>query len=118
MTKRFEFSWHIPVPEPLLKGCYFERWTEEKENVEYESKCLFRVDDYGFFIYWKSEARVSNYIFISFNVFVTLRPVEVKRQLCNPLTYTLNEDYYSDVLNNSAVVQFLLYENNGTGLVV
>ncbi|XP_021925998.1 1-phosphatidylinositol 4,5-bisphosphate phosphodiesterase isoform X2 [Zootermopsis nevadensis] len=57
MTKRFEFSWHIPVPEPLLQGCYFERWTEEKENIEYESKCLFRVDEYGFFIYWKSEAR-------------------------------------------------------------
>jgi phosphatidylinositol phospholipase C beta len=61
MTKRFEFNWHIPVPEQLLKGCCFERWTEEKENVEYESKCLFRVDEYGFFIYWKSEGRVSTH---------------------------------------------------------
>lgn len=62
MTKRFEFNWHIPVPEQLLKGCYFERWTEEKENVEYESKCLFRVDEYGFFIYWKSEGREGDVI--------------------------------------------------------
>jgi len=71
MTKRFEFNWHIPVPEQLLKGCYFERWTEEKENVEYESKCLFRVDEHGFFIYWKSEGRVSTRICV-----VTLRLME------------------------------------------
>ncbi|XP_069698316.1 1-phosphatidylinositol 4,5-bisphosphate phosphodiesterase-like isoform X2 [Periplaneta americana] len=62
MTKRFEFNWHIPVPEPLLKGCYFERWTEEKENTEYETKCLFKVDEYGFFIYWKSENREGDVI--------------------------------------------------------
>jgi hypothetical protein len=76
MTKRFEFNWHIPVPEQLLKGCYFERWTEEKENVEYESKCLFRVDEYGFFIYWKSECRVSNHTYVFYISFVTLRLME------------------------------------------
>lgn len=57
MTKRFEFNWHIPVPEPLLKGCYFDRWTEDKESTDYEPKCLFKVDEYGFFIYWKSDGR-------------------------------------------------------------
>lgn len=58
MTKKFEFDWHIPVPEPLLTGGVFDRWTEEKDNIEYEPNAFFRVDQYGFFIYWKSEGRV------------------------------------------------------------
>lgn len=28
MTKKFEFNWKITVPEPLLEGCVFDRWTE------------------------------------------------------------------------------------------
>ncbi|CAH1173795.1 unnamed protein product [Phaedon cochleariae] len=62
MTKKFEFDWHIPVPEPLLTGCIFDRWTEEKDNVELEKKALFKVDEYGFFIYWKSESREGDVI--------------------------------------------------------
>ncbi|XP_047508665.1 1-phosphatidylinositol 4,5-bisphosphate phosphodiesterase isoform X2 [Pieris napi] len=57
MTKRFEFNWQIPVPEPLLQGAVFDRWTEEKDNTELEKECLFKVDEYGFFIYWKSEGK-------------------------------------------------------------
>uniref|UniRef100_A0A1Y1KQJ5 PLC-beta PH domain-containing protein n=1 Tax=Photinus pyralis TaxID=7054 RepID=A0A1Y1KQJ5_PHOPY len=57
MTKKFEFDWHVPVPEPLLTGCVFDRWTEEKDNVDYEPNALFRVDKYGFFIYWKSDGK-------------------------------------------------------------
>lgn len=59
MTKKFEFNWQIPVPEPLLSGCVFDRWTEEKDNTDFEATCTFKVDEYGFFIYWKSEGRVS-----------------------------------------------------------
>lgn len=59
MTKKFEFNWQIPVPEPLLVGAVFDRWTEEKDNIELELACTFKVDEYGFFIYWKSEGRVS-----------------------------------------------------------
>ncbi|XP_028175500.1 1-phosphatidylinositol 4,5-bisphosphate phosphodiesterase isoform X1 [Ostrinia furnacalis] len=57
MTKRFEFNWQIPVPEPLLQGAVFDRWTEEKDNTELEQNCTFKVDEYGFFIYWKSDGR-------------------------------------------------------------
>ncbi|XP_018563838.1 1-phosphatidylinositol 4,5-bisphosphate phosphodiesterase isoform X1 [Anoplophora glabripennis] len=57
MTKKFEFDWHIPVPEPLLTGCVFDRWTEERDNGEIEQRALFKVDEYGFFIYWKGEGR-------------------------------------------------------------
>lgn len=59
MTKKFEFNWQIPVPEPLLVGAVFDRWTEEKDNTDLELACTFKVDEYGFFIYWKSEGRVS-----------------------------------------------------------
>lgn len=58
MTKRFEFNWQIEVPEPLCTGCVFDRWTEEKDNTEIELNCLFKVDEYGFFIYWQSEGKV------------------------------------------------------------
>uniref|UniRef100_A0A6B2EE24 1-phosphatidylinositol 4,5-bisphosphate phosphodiesterase n=1 Tax=Phlebotomus kandelakii TaxID=1109342 RepID=A0A6B2EE24_9DIPT len=62
MTKKFEFNWQIPVPEPLLNGSVFDRWTEEKDNTETEFGCLFKVDEYGFFIYWKSEGREGDVI--------------------------------------------------------
>lgn len=57
MTKRFEFNWQIEVPDPLRTGCVFDRWSEEKDNTEIELNCLFKVDEYGFFIYWKSEGK-------------------------------------------------------------
>ncbi|XP_066584547.1 1-phosphatidylinositol 4,5-bisphosphate phosphodiesterase-like isoform X2 [Prorops nasuta] len=57
MTKRFEFNWQIEVPQPLLSGCVFDRWTEEKDNTEIELNCMFKVDEYGFFIYWQSEGK-------------------------------------------------------------
>ncbi|XP_049875012.1 1-phosphatidylinositol 4,5-bisphosphate phosphodiesterase isoform X2 [Pectinophora gossypiella] len=57
MTKKFEFNWQIPVPELLLKGGVFDRWTEEKDNTELEQNCTFKVDEYGFFIYWKSDGK-------------------------------------------------------------
>ncbi|XP_074112089.1 1-phosphatidylinositol 4,5-bisphosphate phosphodiesterase isoform X3 [Cotesia typhae] len=57
MTKRFEFNWQIEVPEALREGCAFDRWTEEKDNTEIELNCLFKVDEYGFFIYWQSEGK-------------------------------------------------------------
>ncbi|XP_031779002.1 1-phosphatidylinositol 4,5-bisphosphate phosphodiesterase isoform X2 [Nasonia vitripennis] len=57
MTKRFEFNWQIEVPEALRAGCVFDRWTEEKDNTEIELNCVFKVDEYGFFIYWQSEGK-------------------------------------------------------------
>ncbi|KAK7603889.1 hypothetical protein V9T40_004162 [Parthenolecanium corni] len=57
MTKKFEFNWQIPVPEPLLNGCVFDRWTEEKDSSDIEQNCMFKVDEYGFFIYWKGDQR-------------------------------------------------------------
>ncbi|XP_076763011.1 1-phosphatidylinositol 4,5-bisphosphate phosphodiesterase isoform X1 [Xylocopa sonorina] len=57
MTKRFEFNWQIEVPLPLRQGCLFDRWAEEKDNTELELNCMFRVDEYGFFIYWQSEGK-------------------------------------------------------------
>ena len=58
MTKKFEFNWIIPVPEDLLTGNTFDRWFEDKDTQEFEQNCLFKVDEYGFFIYWKSEGKV------------------------------------------------------------
>ncbi|KNC21624.1 1-phosphatidylinositol 4,5-bisphosphate phosphodiesterase [Lucilia cuprina] len=60
MTKKYEFDWIIPVPPELTTGCVFDRWFEnEKETKEndFEKDALFKVDEYGFFLYWKSEGR-------------------------------------------------------------
>lgn len=57
MTKQYEFNWKISVPEQLLQGCICDRWEEEKDQVEYEPNCCFKVDEYGFFIYWKSDGK-------------------------------------------------------------
>ena len=62
MTKKYEFDWIIPVPPELTTGCVFDRWFEnEKETKEndFEKDALFKVDEYGFFLYWKSEGKVS-----------------------------------------------------------
>lgn len=58
MTKYFELDWKRPVSQLLLDGAQCDRWTEEKETVDYEPDCKFFVDDDGFFISWKSDSRV------------------------------------------------------------
>ncbi|XP_058806917.1 1-phosphatidylinositol 4,5-bisphosphate phosphodiesterase-like [Phymastichus coffea] len=57
MTKRFEFNWQIETPAILLNGATFDRWLEDKEMTDFESNCLFKVDKYGFFLYWKSDGK-------------------------------------------------------------
>ncbi|KAF9823437.1 hypothetical protein SFRURICE_006650 [Spodoptera frugiperda] len=66
----------------LSAGATFDRWTEEKDNTELEQNCLFKVDEYGFFIYWKSEGRLQKVLTldvdrlpsanITYNLLVTL----------------------------------------------
>ncbi|XP_034942124.1 1-phosphatidylinositol 4,5-bisphosphate phosphodiesterase-like [Chelonus insularis] len=57
MTKKFEFNWQIEVPDFLQKGATCDRWFEDKETTEFEPSCLFKVDEYGFFLYWKSDGK-------------------------------------------------------------
>ncbi|CAF0940034.1 unnamed protein product, partial [Didymodactylos carnosus] len=63
MAKTYNFDWQIQVPERLEKGDYFDRWDEE--SGAYEQNCLFRVDHYGFFIYWQSDGRDGQVIELS-----------------------------------------------------
>jgi phosphatidylinositol phospholipase C beta len=63
MSKAYNFDWQIEVAARLLKGDYFDRWDEE--NGTLEQNCLFRVDSYGFFIYWQSEGRDGQVIELS-----------------------------------------------------
>ncbi|KAK6180992.1 hypothetical protein SNE40_008943 [Patella caerulea] len=55
MAKPFEFNWRKTVPDALLKGGVFDCWDEETSTLEVN--CLVKVDEYGFFIYWKSDGR-------------------------------------------------------------
>ncbi|XP_055374777.1 1-phosphatidylinositol 4,5-bisphosphate phosphodiesterase isoform X1 [Condylostylus longicornis] len=57
MTKKYEFNWIIPVPEELQTGCTFDRWFEQKDTTEFEPAALFKVDEYGFWLYWKSDGK-------------------------------------------------------------
>lgn len=66
MTKAFELDWKVPVPAALEAGATLDRWTEEKDhNPDLELDCLFRVDDCGFFLFWKSEGREGDVLELS-----------------------------------------------------
>ncbi|XP_072030840.1 1-phosphatidylinositol 4,5-bisphosphate phosphodiesterase beta-4-like isoform X2 [Amphiura filiformis] len=55
MAKSYDFQWQVPIPEALSKGAVFDRYDEE--TVFAEQNCEFKVDEYGFFIYWKSAGK-------------------------------------------------------------
>ncbi|CAF2035766.1 unnamed protein product [Rotaria magnacalcarata] len=63
MSKTYNFDWQIEVSTRLLQGDSFDRWDEE--NGTLEQNCLFRVDSYGFFIYWQSDGRDGQVIELS-----------------------------------------------------
>lgn len=63
MSKAYNFDWQIEVPARLLKGDYFDRWDDE--NGTLEQNCFFRVDSYGFFIYWQSDGHDGQVIELS-----------------------------------------------------
>ncbi|KAG9510544.1 1-phosphatidylinositol 4,5-bisphosphate phosphodiesterase beta-4, partial [Fragariocoptes setiger] len=54
MTKAFEFDWLRRVPAQQIEGSVVNIWQEEKDEVMHETNALFRIDEFGFFIYWKS----------------------------------------------------------------
>ena len=60
------------ISKELLEGTLADKWIEEKDSADLEYEAFFRflmflrseckeensrVDEYGFFIYWKSEGR-------------------------------------------------------------
>ena len=65
MTKHVDFQWKVPVPPELIAGAVFDRWTEDKDDIDKEDNCMFKVDDCGFFIYWKSDGREGDVLDLS-----------------------------------------------------
>ncbi|XP_071962625.1 1-phosphatidylinositol 4,5-bisphosphate phosphodiesterase beta-4-like isoform X2 [Antedon mediterranea] len=55
MAKLYEFKWQVPIPDFMREGNTFDRWDEDTGITE--TKCMYKVDEYGFFIYWKSEGK-------------------------------------------------------------
>lgn len=55
MSKAYEFNWRPNVPARLLKGELFDRWEEETGLLE--ENVLFRIDEFGFFLYWQPEGK-------------------------------------------------------------
>ena len=82
MTKHVDFQWKVPVPEELLKGAVFDRWTEEKDDIDKEDNCLFRVDDCGFYIYWKSDGREGDVLDISqVSIIISLAMEDIPKKI-------------------------------------
>lgn len=86
MTKKFEFNWQIEVPELLRNGATFDRWFEDKENTEYEPDCLFKVDEFGFFVYWKSEGKDGDVIELAQVSDIRYGGTPKDPKLCNKLS--------------------------------
>ncbi|XP_041662063.1 1-phosphatidylinositol 4,5-bisphosphate phosphodiesterase beta-4-like isoform X2 [Cheilinus undulatus] len=55
MTKSYEFNWQKHLPEFMQEGASFDRFDEDP--YMFEPNCQMRVDEYGFFITWKSEGK-------------------------------------------------------------
>ncbi|KAM6954132.1 1-phosphatidylinositol 4,5-bisphosphate phosphodiesterase beta-4 isoform 2-T2 [Aplochiton taeniatus] len=55
MTKSYEFNWQKHLPEFMQDGVSFDRFDEDP--FVFEPNCLVRVDEFGFFITWKSEGK-------------------------------------------------------------
>ncbi|XP_073409957.1 1-phosphatidylinositol 4,5-bisphosphate phosphodiesterase beta-4 isoform X2 [Dendrobates tinctorius] len=55
MAKPYEFNWQKPVPSFMQDGAMFDRY--EEESFVFEPNCLFKVDEFGFFLTWKSEGK-------------------------------------------------------------
>ncbi|KYM81957.1 1-phosphatidylinositol-4,5-bisphosphate phosphodiesterase [Atta colombica] len=86
MTKKFEFNWRIEVPELLRNGSVFDRWFEDKETTEYEPNCLFKVDEYSFFIYWKSDGKDGDVIELAQVSDIRYGGTPKDPKLCNKLS--------------------------------
>uniref|UniRef100_A0A8C9RE31 1-phosphatidylinositol 4,5-bisphosphate phosphodiesterase n=1 Tax=Scleropages formosus TaxID=113540 RepID=A0A8C9RE31_SCLFO len=55
MTKSYEFNWRKHIPDFMQEGAVFDRFDEDP--FVFEPDCLFKVDEYGFFLTWKSEGK-------------------------------------------------------------
>ncbi|XP_040285805.1 1-phosphatidylinositol 4,5-bisphosphate phosphodiesterase beta-4 isoform X2 [Bufo bufo] len=55
MAKPYEFNWQKPVPSFMQDGAMFDRY--EEESFAFEPNCLFKVDEFGIFLTWKSEGK-------------------------------------------------------------
>ncbi|XP_020488048.2 1-phosphatidylinositol 4,5-bisphosphate phosphodiesterase beta-4 isoform X2 [Labrus bergylta] len=55
MTKSYEFNWQKHLPEFMQEGASFDRFDEDP--FMFEPNCQMRVDEFGFFITWKSEGK-------------------------------------------------------------
>ncbi|TSK58032.1 1-phosphatidylinositol 4,5-bisphosphate phosphodiesterase beta-4 [Bagarius yarrelli] len=55
MTKSYEFNWQKHVPDFLQQGAVFDRFDED--SFVFEAGCLFKVDEFGFFLTWKSDGK-------------------------------------------------------------
>ncbi|XP_037304516.2 1-phosphatidylinositol 4,5-bisphosphate phosphodiesterase beta-4-like isoform X1 [Pungitius pungitius] len=55
MTKSYEFNWQKHLPEFMQEGASFDRFDEDP--FVFEPNCQMKVDEYGFFLCWKSEGK-------------------------------------------------------------
>ncbi|MBN3315501.1 PLCB4 phosphodiesterase, partial [Atractosteus spatula] len=55
MAKAYEFNWQKPLPDFLQAGGVFDRF--EEDPFVFEPSCHFKVDEFGFFLTWKSEGK-------------------------------------------------------------
>ncbi|XP_018422087.1 PREDICTED: 1-phosphatidylinositol 4,5-bisphosphate phosphodiesterase beta-4 isoform X2 [Nanorana parkeri] len=55
MAKPYEFNWQKAVPAFMQEGAVFDRY--EEESFVFEPNCLFKMDEFAFFLTWKSEGK-------------------------------------------------------------
>uniref|UniRef100_A0A8C1UJC3 1-phosphatidylinositol 4,5-bisphosphate phosphodiesterase n=1 Tax=Cyprinus carpio TaxID=7962 RepID=A0A8C1UJC3_CYPCA len=58
MTKSYQFNWQKHIPDFLQEGAVFDRFDEDP--FVFEPSCHFKVDEFGFFLTWKSDGKQEN----------------------------------------------------------
>ncbi|KAF7989040.1 hypothetical protein HCN44_007350 [Aphidius gifuensis] len=86
MTKKFEFHWQIEVPEFMRNGVTFDRWYEDKETTTFEANCVVKVDEYGFFLYWKADGKDGDVIELAQVCDIRYGGTPKDSKLCNKLS--------------------------------
>ncbi|XP_034777527.2 1-phosphatidylinositol 4,5-bisphosphate phosphodiesterase beta-4 isoform X5 [Acipenser ruthenus] len=55
MAKAYTFNWQKPLPSFIQEGAVFDRY--EEDPFVFEPNCFFKVDEFGFFLTWKSDGK-------------------------------------------------------------
>lgn len=116
MSKPYEFNWKPHIPDRLTKGELFDRWEEETGILE--ENVIFRVDEYGFFLYWQPENKDGQVLELTHVCDVRLGKQPNDQNLLNRLSDKTLTNGWGNIDQRTLVISSGLDLVNITNLVI